>query len=102
MTVHHVKAKELRISVGLDGVFVAKNYRRRNIASTMGSLLGYYVAEKTSIASKLLNYKEGYVVMMADFYHEGGEACFLQMKTEIELCGEYMFPRLDVRTDAGW
>ena len=102
MRLYHVKAKELRISVELAGACVASRYRRKNIASTMGMTLGEYITEKISTASKLLNYKDGYVVMMADFNHEGGEACFRQMEAGIEMSSEYMFPDLELITDAGW
>jgi hypothetical protein len=72
------------------------------IGSNMGVFVADYLADKISTAADLLNYKEGYVVMMADFHHKGGEACFGQMASEIEFCGEVMFPNLTVESDAGW
>lgn len=72
------------------------------IASVMGFLIGEYIAEKISTASDLLNYKNGSIFLHADFYHEGGEACFWHMEAEIKELSQTMFPALTVVADAGW
>lgn len=102
MNLYHVKANSLRIFIELEGVTVSNDYRRRRIASAMGFLVGRYIAKRISFASNLLSHIDGRVVMMADFDHEGGEACFAQMANVIELGGETMFPHLEVLSDAGW
>lgn len=98
---HNINSKELRIYVKLDGVTVDQDYRRMRIASVMGLHLGNYISEKIAIAAELLNHKVGWVVLFADFNHEGGAACFGQMEAEIEANREF-FPELELASDAGW
>lgn len=93
---------EMRAYLNLHGVCVNPYYRRRYIASYMGILIGKWAAETIAGVNALLMPSNGRIVMLADFNHEGGEACFNEMESQVETLAATMFQNLEVNSDAGW